>query len=342
MSGRTPLACLVALLVAWPAVAAPAGPLRLSAPLELDPRASALRAAVDLEPDDAGLSRVDAPLGEVAPPTRTAPAEPRRLTRWFTEPDDPETLQVPRFRLELSVRAAWLVDGRVKKGRSRDATTIDLHKDAHLPIVISPGARAVLDVKLHPNLAIGVHATGLSFAGPKRTLHGRRKVLQSEVFDSAVPTETLVDLQLAELFVRYVVRDNEQVRLAFGVGAAWGQLRLRMRSEQARARGRVSALFAPTIGYHFSVRAHPRVVVFLESVTAVIAPTRFPSYLSEFRVGLRFPLLAGVELIAAGSMWSAWLEDLRDIWGPRPTANHKEREAVWTVLGLELGMAWRF
>ncbi len=240
------------------------------------------------------------------------------------------------------MRAAWLIDGRVKKGRSRQATTIDLQKDTHLPIVISPGARAVFDVKVHPNLAIGVHATGLLFEGPKRRLHGSTKVLQSEVFDSTVPTETIVDLRLAELFVRYVVRDNEQVRLAFGIGAAWGQLRLRMRSELARARGRVTAIFAPTIGYHFSVRAHPRVVVFLESVTAVIAPTRFPSYLSEFRVGLRFPLFAGVELIAAGSMWSAWLEDLRDIWGPRPTGNHKEREATWTVLGLELGMAWRF
>ncbi len=267
--------------------------------------------------------------------------EDERLTDWFIRPDDSRSRAIPRFRVELSLRGAWMVDGRVKKGRARDASTIDLQKDAHLPVVLSPGARFVFDVKFHPHLVAGVHSTALFFDGPTRPMR-KRKTFQSVSFEGGVPTETLVDVQLTEFFLRYVIRDNPHIRFAVGIGAAWAQMRVRLRSEQARARGRVNAFLAPTIGYHVTVQVHPRCSLFLESVTAVIAPLRFPSYVSEFRLGLRIPLVAGVEGILAVSMLSGWLEDLHDLTGPKPTDGHKMRAANWTILSGDIGLAWRF
>ena len=74
----------------------------------------------------------------------------------------------------------------------------------------------------------------------------------------------------------------------------------------------------------------------------MIAPVGFPSYVSEFRAGVRFPLPFGVEVVVAFCTQSAWLESGHDVWDGAPTEGRKMRVATWTIMGGELGLSWRF
>ena len=270
------------------------------------------------------------------------PASTPRGGDYLLQEDDPEFRRVPQFRLELSGRGAWLLDGKLKKGRADSASTIDTGKDLHVPILPFAGVRAVFDVKIHPDVVVGLHYTGLRFRSPSRHLHKGGSGFQGRRFVAHEQTRATLDFQLSDLFFRFPARDNPRLRFAFGFGAAWARVTLRLEAPSARARGRVQELFGPTLNYLVSARLHPRLMLFLESVTAVISPLGFPSYVSEFRAGLRFPLPFGVEVVAAFCTQSAWLEMGHDLWDGAPTAGRRRRAASWTILGGDLGLSWRF
>lgn len=270
------------------------------------------------------------------------PARTPTDDEYLLQEDDPEYRQVPRFRLELSGRGVWLVDGKFKKGRAGSASTLDTGKDLHMPVVPFGGLRAVFDVKFHPDVLVGVHFTALQFRGTHRLLHQHEVAFQGQVLTPTEPTRTILDFQLSDFFFRFPARDNPRLRFAFGFGAAWARLRVRFDSASTRAHGQIQEFFGPTLNYMVSAQLHPRLNLFLESVTAVISPTGFPSYVSEFRAGLRFPLPFDVEVIVAFSTQSAWLEKGHDLWDGKPTARRKMRSASWTIMGGDLGLSWRF
>ena len=76
----------------------------------------------------------------------------------------------------------------------------------------------------------------------------------------------------AEVFLRYVIRDNSRLRFQVGLGVTWVSLRLRISTRQNRADGRVSDVLGPSFGYLIAIELIPPLVVFAESCTALLSP----------------------------------------------------------------------
>lgn len=255
------------------------------------------------------------------------------------EPD----LPYPRFRFEAYLRLNAGYRGKVKHGREGIASTWELTKDAHLPQAPVLGYRFILDARVHERLSFGVHYTRLLVDGPTRHLHHGRLGLQATSFEGDTRAATTVDLQVAELFARFVVKDSERIRFAIGTGVAWASQRVRLVAEDGRsASGRAETFFLPTVSYWFSVKIVDVVSFFFESLSGVIAPWRFPSLLSDLRAGLRWHLGEHVELVTAlGSSWGM-IADTDDLWGGKHGPGHRWRRQEWSSMGGELGLAFTF
>lgn len=249
----------------------------------------------------------------------------------------------PRFRLEAYVRVNAGYRARIKYGRNGTANTWEPEHDAHVPQVPVPGYRFIFDARIVRRISLGVHYTRLLVDGPTRSIHHAGIGVQSTRFPGNTRVETKIDLQVGEVFARYVVLDSRRARLAVGTGAAWASQRVHLVSDMANAVGRVEAFFAPTITYWFSLRLVPVVSFFFESMTGVIAPWRFPSLVSEFRTGFRWHLGPYVELVTAiGSSWGM-IHDTDDLFGGKRDGSTKYwRRVEWSSLGGELGLAITF
>lgn len=255
------------------------------------------------------------------------------------EPD----LPYPRFRLEAYLRVNAGYRAKVNHGREGIASTWDLVRDAHLPQTPVLGYRFIVDARVHERLSLGVHYTRLLVDGPPRHLHHGGVGLQDTFFEGSARVATTVDLQVAEFFARFVVKDSDRIRFAIGTGVAWASQRVRLLAEDGRtASGRAEAFFLPTVSYWFSVKIVDFLSFFFESLSGVIAPWRFPSLLSELRAGLRWHLGEHVELVTAvGSSWGMIL-DTDDLWGGKHGPGHRWRRHEWSSLGGELGLALTF
>lgn len=255
------------------------------------------------------------------------------------EPD----LPYPRFRLEAYLRVNAGYRAKVKHGREGIASTWELVRDAHLPQTPVLGYRFIVDARVHERLSLGVHYTRLLVDGPPRHLHHGRLGLQETPFVGDARVATTVDLQVAEFFARFVVKDSDRIRFAIGTGVAWASQRVRLVAEDGRAAsGRAEAFFLPTVSYWFSVKIVDFLSFFFESLSGVIAPWRFPSLLSELRAGLRWHVGEHVELVTAvGSSWGMIL-DTDDLWGGKHGPGHRWRRHEWSSVGGELGLALTF
>lgn len=267
-------------------------------------------------------------------------AEPGEDVRW-TRPDD-QLVDLPRIRLELWGRISTYDLVRVKKGPEYNAGRIHLRRDTRLPRTPALGWRVVADVRFAKDWILGGQVHYLSLEGNRRQLHYRGIRLQGRNL-RPLPARTKIETWLAEVFLRYVIRDNSRLRFQIGLGVTWVSLRLRVSTRENRADGRVSDVFAPSFGYLIAIELIPPLVVFAESCTALISPARFPSFVSDLRLGIRVPLGAGFELAWAVTFTTAWIEDYRDLWGPdKRTANHRWRRANWGTTASEFGLIWRF
>lgn len=278
-----------------------------------------------------GLAQVDTPsAGPAAPPPATGT-------------DAHLAYPYPRFRLEAYVRVTGGYRARVKHGRNGIANTWEPEHDAHLPQVPVPGYRFIFDARLVKRISLGVHYTRLLVDGPTRSIHHAGIGLQATRFPGNTRVETKIDLQVGEVFARYVVLDSRRARLAVGTGAAWASHRVHLVSDTANASGRVEAFFLPTVTYWFSLQLVPVVSFFFESMTGVIAPWRFPSVVSEFRIGFRWHLGGHVEIVTAvGSSWGM-IHDTDDLFGGKRKSSTKHwRRAEWSAIGGELGLAITF
>ena len=245
---------------------------------------------------------------------------------------------VPRFRFELAARAMAVIDTQVKHGPEPAAHTIRLRRDLNVPYRVWPGYRALLEVKVQPRFAIGAQYTQVLLDGSRRSIHYRGVSLGRDTFGGDERVATEVGLQFAEGYVRYVIRDDARIRLSVGVGAAWASFRIRLDARRDGS-GRVETFFAPTFNYMFSARLLQHFAIFIESTTAVVAPARFPSFASEVRAGFRFPFGASFELVLAGCLNSAQIEDAKDLWGGQVTSTHRWEQARWTSIGLDVGIS---
>lgn len=255
------------------------------------------------------------------------------------EPD----LPYPRFRLEAYLRVNAGYRAKVNHGREGIASTWDLVGDAHVPEAPTFGYRFIIDARVHERLSLGLHYTRLLVDGPTRHIHHGGIGLQDTFFTGDAQVATTVDLQVAEFFVRFVVKDAGRIRFSIGTGAAWASQRVRLVATDGRtASGRAEAFFLPTVSYWFSVKIVDLVSFFFESMSGVIAPWRFPSLISELRAGLRWHLTDQVELVTAvGSSWGMIL-DTDDLWGGKHGPEHLWRRHEWSSTGGELGLAITF
>ncbi|MGE0711497.1 MAG: hypothetical protein AB7N76_24560 [Planctomycetota bacterium] len=260
--------------------------------------------------------------------------------RWTAA--DPEPIELPRVRLELWGRCSAFVFARTKIGPEYGSHTIDLHRDAHLPRTPALGWRAVWDLRFHRNWLIGGQLAQLGLEGSRRRLHHTGVSLDGRYL-RPLAARTELDTWLGEVFIRYVIRDNQRVRFMLGAGATWVSFRIRVSTRAERAAGRVQDVLGPSIGYHIAIELLPPLVVFAESVTALISPARFPAYASDLRVGFRLPLGGGVEVGLAFTLTSLQIEDHHDLWGGhKPRPNFRWRRASATSTGCDFGFAWRF
>lgn len=277
---------------------------------------------------DAGL----APVQDEEPP-RTPPSV-------FGEAN----LPFPRIRLEAYYRVLGPLRTRVKIGRNFIASSWEGFHDAHVPRNATLGWRVVLDARVHDKVAIGVHYTRYGYEAPSRHLHHAGIGLQATRFPGGSQAHSSVDVQVGEVFARYVIKDTPRVRLAVGLGAAWASLRVRLVDEELglSASGRVETFFAPTISYWFSIKLADAASFFFESLSGLIAPWRFPSMISEFRIGLRWHLTQRLELVTAASWSGGLISDTDDLWGGKHTLGHRWQRAEWTAIGGDFGLAFTF
>lgn len=265
-----------------------------------------------------------------------------------TAPEEPsiysdQDLPYPRIRMEAYLRFNGPIRSRVKHGRNGIANTWKNLHDAHMPREPVLGYRFVVDARVHARISIGVHYTRLWMEGPLRHIHHTGIGVQATRFPGNRRVRTTIDVQSGEVFARFVIKDTARVRLAVGLAGAWASHRVRLVDEQGNAAsGRAETFFAPAISYWFSIKITPRVSFFFESLSALIAPWRFPSMLSEFRIGLRWHLTDRLELVTAAAWSGGQIADADDLWGGKHTPGHRWQRAEWTSVGGDFGVAFTF
>ncbi len=249
---------------------------------------------------------------------------------------------LPRFRLEAALRLGNVPLVKLRHGPGDRSNTVHLHGDTHLPRGLALGWRVVAEVKPLAWLAVGAHYARLQVDGPRRNVHYTGLALDGVRFPPGARARTSIDLQVGEVYARYVVRDDEAIRFAIGPGAAWGSQRIGVFAGDRHAVVRAETFYVPTLSYLLQVRLAPICSAWVESLTGVFAPWRFPSLLTETRVGLRWDLVAGLELTTGASLSMGSVEDTEDLWGGRRRPGERVRRANWLAVAGEVGLAVRF
>jgi hypothetical protein len=259
--------------------------------------------------------------------------------------DEADDKPAPRIRLEAYLRVAPVLRSVVKQGRGDVAHAWNTDKDAHVPHTPALGERLVIDVKVQRWITLGGSYSRVVLQGRPRALHFTGVSLEEAFFSGQGPrVATSLDIQTAEAWARLVVSDDDHVRFAIGIGAAWTSHRVTLHRGDIGASGRVQTTFVPTLTYFLSVRlGRTPASFFLESCTGVFAPWRFPSLYSDQHLGLRVDLGYGLEGVFALALTSAQVEDTDDLWGgQKPSASHRFRQATYLAPAVELGLAWTF
>ena len=247
--------------------------------------------------------------------------------------------ELPWLRLELSGRIASPLRGRFKTGEDRLADGFLTAKDAHVPNRPALGLNAELDVEVLDWAGVGLVYWGLWQDAPRCSIHYEGLNLNGRRFAGGEPLSARLDAHFAEVSLRYVWVHRPGLRLWFGLGAAWGSLRLALRGAGVRATTRLQALFAPSLCYELAARPLDWLVLYFTSGIAV-SPERFPSWASRFRVGLRLRLLPGVELVAGIGLRNLVFGDWRELIRKDVRPGHRWRHARVTNVGLDLGLSF--
>jgi hypothetical protein len=317
-------------------------PAAASEPVRLDGR---LRSPGDLLPDglvERGFRLLGGDEVEAEEPDdeeEEGGAEGTLNPKW----DEEEANDLPNVHVELSAQTVWAYALKFKKGRAKDAGTIHPQTDFHLPDIPHYGGRLHLDVRFHRDFMVGVEYERVELRWPRRVIHDTPQTVDDHTIPASVRGRTFMDLDQVHIYGRYVVRHNRNIRFSFGIGVLWASVRLGFRGQGgARLDGIVQDIFFPTINYRIQVRLVAGLSVYYDSVLGLISPARFPSYMTEVRLGLRYEFTEGFELFVAGTSWGGQIEPLYDVMGEEGSSNHKWRRAVWNTAGVEFGTSLRF
>lgn len=246
----------------------------------------------------------------------------------------------PFLRLELWGRTGPPVDATIKLGREGEATRWKLRHDARRPSAPSWGYGANLDLEVTNWASVGLTGWEIQQPTGRRRIHYEGIDLDGRVFPGDTRLTTRIELQFAELSLRYVWRNDGRVRLWFGIGAAWLSTRLSLRGANGqRATTRWSNVFAPSLSYSLTARVFESFELFLLSAIA-FAPTRFPSLTTRYRLGLGYELTPGFSIRLAVSLRSAFLGETREQLTKRARPGHDGRRIRWNSFGVEFGFAF--
>lgn len=260
-----------------------------------------------------------------------------------TEPNsksssDPEASPT-RVRLELWARLGAPVSGKAKLGRDSQVRGWRFDRDARHPSRPSWGYGAELDVEVFDWASVGVSGWEIVQPSGRRRIHYEGIELDGHAFAGETRLTTRIELRYSEVSLRYVWRNDERVRLWFGIGVAWLSTRLALRGDRVRATTRISEVFAPSLTYALEAKLGAGFEVFLLSGIA-FAPQRFPSLTTRFRVGFGYRLVPGVSLRLGVGLRNAFLGEAREQLSKRVRPGHDWRRIRWTSLGAELGVAF--
>ncbi len=253
-----------------------------------------------------------------------------------------EAPPLPWLRLELTGRAGFPLIGKFKHGPESNSTGVDLQKDAHLPARPTWGITALVDVELASWCSLGAVYWGMANGGPSAEVHYRGITLDEVTFPGGSRVRTDVDIQYAELSLRYVWVNRETVRLWFGIGPAYLHARLRLRGEGRRARADVAALLGPALTYQLEARVGP-VTLFLSNGITLGLSDRLPSFVSSSRFGARWHLGGGLQVVTAidlrNGLLTSWNEQLRR---DHLTQGHEWSRVRFNNAAVEVGLAWTY
>jgi len=257
------------------------------------------------------------------------------------EDETTSTRKLPWLRIELVTRLGPPIDGHVKKGRE-DVTHKATHvKDARMREVPSWGYAARFDVKVFSWCSIGGDYYAMHETGPRDRIHHRGITIGDRFFPGGSKVRGELTVEMAEISLRYIWREDERVHLWFGIGPAWASYRLTLQSRapRQRATAHVRTVFAPSLTYMVAARVTDTVSFYYMNGIAV-SPIRFPSFFNEFRLGFRFRVGGGLEVVFGFVMRNGLISDTRELWGHSPTGGHNWKRARWTTVGLELGLGF--
>jgi hypothetical protein len=328
-------------------------------------RAQDAKPGEDAKPPETKASETKA--SETKPP-ETKPQEPKPHERstdmdkqeaGFGQEED-EQPRLPRIRLELSALGGWF-DTEFREGKAGLSNRFDVQSDLGLPRFML-GFRAAGAVKVHRFLSIGGEYFRFSAEGPRTIVHSdfRLGSLPAEAPPFTAVRGTM-ELQQASFTLRFVAADDNEIRAEFSGGVTWVSCRVGLHPQppfpplppggrlpggglSAGASASNEAWLAPAIGTFFAWNFHPHVGIFLDSTSSYFSfyPS-FGSLASINRVGFRFRIWAGLEVVAGAFLVSGQVYDIKDrlnVIGV--SSNHTFHQASWIGGGPELGLSFTY
>jgi hypothetical protein len=301
----------------------------------------------------------------VAPATSSATPRERSMDMdkedagFGQDPDDPP--RIPRIRLELSAMGA-VMDSTFREGENGRSNLFDPQSDLGLAR-FTPGFDVQGQIKLHRYFAIGAEYFRFSQEGNRTSLRYdiRMGPLPSE-FPPYTNVKAAMELQQSSFTLRFIAADDNEIRAEFSVGVTYVRFRVGIHPQApapppADSEGHQpgggfytgvsqanQAWLAPALGTLFAWNFHPNVAIFLDTTSSYFSfyPT-FGSLASIDRLGLRFKIWNGLEIVTAMFLVSGQIYDIKDRLNfIGVSSSHTYHQATWIGGGPELGLSFTY
>lgn len=259
------------------------------------------------------------------------------------EEDDPLlTGPYPQVTLELGAAVVGFVPTQVKVGPEPEATGVDPFDEASKPTTLSFAYTAYLDVKVLSWGGFGGFYWYWGTEGPRRRIHRDGIHLGGTQLPGRTRVRTRIEIQHAEVNMRYVWAHTETIYLWFGVGASWVRYRLGLAGSGLRASGKVENFWGPAWTYFITGRVPgSKLWAYLTSAIA-LSPTKFPSIVTHSRMGFRYQVTESLGVSIGTAVHSGYITDIPGITRRHVTKSYRHERARWSVITLEMGVSVRF
>jgi hypothetical protein len=234
------------------------------------------------------------------------------------------------------------VPTKVKAGREPEATAVDPFDEAGMPTTLSFAYAFYLDVKVLSWGSCGGFYWYWQSEGPLRKVQRDGIHLGGTPVPGRTRVRTRIELQHAEVNMRYVWAHTDTVYLWFGVGVSWASYRLGLAGSGERAAARVETLWGPAWTYSITGRVPgSKVWAYLTSAFSV-SPVKFPSVVTHSRMGFRYEIVEGVGVSLGLAAHSGYVTDIPAVTRRDVTKSYRHSRARWSVITAEVGVSVRF